>query len=99
MDRQATGAFSVDMKENAEGTPCVTEINAGRLLSGTTIFDEAGRYNMTSVYVRLGIGDPVRISAVYDSPEGFYVSRALDTLPHVFDSVRFWSGWHDARHF
>ena len=97
VDRRATGAFSVDMKENSAGVPCVTEINAGRMLSGTTIFDETGRHNMTAVYVLLGIGALARIAETYDSLDGSYVSRGLDTSPHIFDSVTFWDGWHDAR--
>lgn len=97
VDPRATGAFSVDLKENDDGLPCVTEINAGRLLSGATIFDEVGRHNMSVAYVRVGTGGRIRRGAVYDSPEGFYVSRELDTVPHVFDSTGFWSGWRDAR--
>ena len=30
VDHRASGAFSVDLKEDARGTPCITEINAGR---------------------------------------------------------------------
>lgn len=97
VDRQATGAFSVDLKEDAEGQPCVTEINAGRLLSGTTIFDEVGRHNMSATYLRLGTGKAVTPRDVYDSPEGHYVTRDLDTPPHLFDTKGFWSGWIDAR--
>lgn len=97
VDRQATGAFSVDLKENAIGQPCVTEINAGRLLSGTTIFDTIGAHNMAATYLRLGIGRTPIIRRVYDSPEGYYMARDLDTPPHLFDEKEFWRGWVDAR--
>src|SRR5262249_25574434 len=53
VDKRATGAFSVDLREDTEGHPRVTEINAGRFLSGTTIFDEAGVCNMSFAYVQL----------------------------------------------
>jgi hypothetical protein len=96
IDGHATGAFSVDLKENADGQPCVTEINAGRLLSGTTIFD-VGSHNMAATYVRLGLGLPPRIRRVYDSPDDHYMARDLDTPPHLFDERDFWSGWIDAR--
>jgi biotin carboxylase len=94
---RATGAFSVDMKEDVHARPCVTEINAGRLLSGTTIFDQVGSHNMSATYVRLALDQPAFIRRVYDSPEGHYVARELDTPPHVFDQSGFWTGWVDAR--
>ena len=97
VDKRASGAFSIDLKENADGQPAVTEINAGRLLSGTTIFDVVGQYNMSATYVRLGVGQDPEIRDVYDSIEGHYVCRDLDTQPHVFDRIGFWDGWVDAR--
>lgn len=97
VDTQATGAFCVDLKEDAQGQPCVTEINAGRLLSGTTIFDTAGRHSMSATYLKLATGGIVEVSETYDCPEGYYVSRDLDTVPHVFNAADFWSGWLDAR--
>jgi hypothetical protein len=97
VDRKATGAFSIDLKEDIDGHPAVTEINAGRLLSGTTIFDVVGEHSMSAAYVQLGTGQPVKIRDVYDSIEGHYVCRDLDTNPHVFDGKAFWQGWTDAR--
>jgi carbamoyl-phosphate synthase large subunit len=97
VDKRASGAFSIDLKENAEGQPAVTEINAGRLLSGTTIFDVVGQYNMSATYIRLGVGQDPAIRDIYDSAEGHYVCRDLDTPPHVFDRIGFWEGWVDAR--
>jgi carbamoyl-phosphate synthase large subunit len=97
VDRTATGAFSVDLKEDAEGRPRVTEINAGRFLSGTTIFDEVGRYNMSATYVRLGTGRYTGGGDIYDAVSGHYVVRDLDTPPRVFGTDEFWTGWMDAR--
>ena len=97
VDRKATGAFSIDLKENANGQPVVTEINAGRLLSGTTVFDAVGAHSMSATYVRLGTGRRQKIRDIYDSIEGHYVCRDLDTNPHVFDGKEFWRGWTDAR--
>jgi hypothetical protein len=39
VDAAATGAFSVDLKEDRRGVPHVTEINAGRLLMAMTAFE------------------------------------------------------------
>ena len=97
VDRRATGAFSIDFKENAHGHPCVTEINAGRLLSGTTIFDAVGAHNMAATYVRLGLGLTPRIRQAYDAFDGYYMVRDLDTPPHLFDEKEFWRGWIDVR--
>jgi carbamoyl-phosphate synthase large subunit len=97
VDSHATGAFSIDLKENADGVPCVTEINGGRLLSGTTIFDLVGHHNMSSCYVDLGTRGRTNVTSVYDCVEGLYGSRDLDTLPHVFDAQSFWTGWRDER--
>lgn len=97
VDKRASGAFSIDLKEDADGQPSVTEINAGRLLSGTTIFDLVGQYNMSATYIQLGVGGVPETRDVYDSIEGYYVCRDLDTQPHVFDVIEFWKGWTDAR--
>ena len=36
------GVFCVDMKENTQGTPCITEINAGRFFTTSNFFAHAG---------------------------------------------------------
>lgn len=97
VDVRADGAFSIDLRENQSGEPCVTEINCGRLLSGTTIFDVTGRHNMAVTYVNLGLGRKVRIADTYDVEEGCYMSRDLDTSPHVFKGQDLWRGLFDAR--
>ncbi len=94
LDRQASGAFTVDLKEDRAGTPCVTEINAGRLSSGTTLLDLAGKHNMALTYVRLGLGEPVEVREEYDAAEGHYLLRDLDVEPvllhadDLFENVR-----------
>src|SRR5262249_45089280 len=84
IDSRASGAFSVDLKETVEGQPCITEINVGRMLSGTPIFDLVGKHNMTLTYARLALGDPLAIVDPYDAAEGHYMVRDLDTLPDIF---------------
>jgi carbamoyl-phosphate synthase large subunit len=95
VDLGATGAFSVDIKENAAGVPHVTEINAGRFLTGTTIFDSVGRHNMTATYVKLGLREPVHVDAVYDRVDETYMVRDLDALPDVFSREELLTGFID----
>jgi carbamoyl-phosphate synthase large subunit len=97
LEPRSTGAFSVDLKEDDDGVPCVTEINVGRLLSGTTIFDLTGRHNMAATYVRLALDQPVAIDDPYDAVSDFYMVRDLDTLPDVFHGDALLDGVEDAR--
>jgi carbamoyl-phosphate synthase large subunit len=93
LDPRATGLFSVDLKENAAGHPCVTEINAGRFLAGTNLLDLTGKHNMASTYVRLALDEPAGVGAVHDATDDHYIVRDLDTLPgilhvdQVFDGI------------
>lgn len=43
IDSSFTGIASVDLKENAEGTPCVTEINPGRMFTTSFFFSYASK--------------------------------------------------------
>src|SRR5207245_2208796 len=36
------GVYCVDLKQNAAGTPCVTEVNAGRFFTTSNFFAHAG---------------------------------------------------------
>jgi hypothetical protein len=84
LDPQASGAFSIDLKENGEGVPCITEINAGRFFIGMTAFDHIGRHNMSACFIRLALGEALAIDAPYDCPPDYYLVRDLDTTPGVY---------------
>ena len=86
LDPRVSGAFSIDLKEDARGEPCITEINAGRFITMLNLFDLAGRHNMTSVYVGVALGEPVGFPAPYDAVEDFYFVRDVDT--HARDRPR-----------
>ncbi len=92
LDGKASGAFSVDLKENSAGIPCITEINVGRLSSGMSIFDPAGKHNMAITYVRVALGERVEISEAYDVAEDYYMLRDLDALPGVFHAEELFEG-------
>ena len=92
VDPTATGAFSVDLKEDRHGVPYVTEINAGRLLMAMTAFDRVGKHNMSLTYVRLGLGESVELREEYDAVEGYYMVRDLDTPPDIFHADDLFDG-------
>ena len=83
VDRRASGLYSVDMKENAAGVPCVTEINAGRFLAGTNILDLAGKHNMAAKYVRLALDEPAGVGEFRDPVDDHFMVRDLDVLPGI----------------
>jgi carbamoyl-phosphate synthase large subunit len=84
LDPNATGAFSVDLKEGRVGVPCVTRVHAGRFTTMLNFFDLTGRHNMSSTYVRLALDEPVLIGDLYDVAEDRYFVRGIDTLPAIF---------------
>ena len=55
VDTQAQGFYSVDLKEDENGTPRPTEINAGRCFT-TSYFSTAAGLNMMDLWVRAGLG-------------------------------------------
>jgi hypothetical protein len=95
LGRRASGVFSIDLKENASGVPCVTEINAGRFCMITNIFDLTGTHNMAATYVRLGLDEPVEIRDEYDVTDEYYLVRDLDTLPGIVDADALFEDIHE----
>lgn len=97
LDRKASGIFSIDLREDARGVPCITEINAGRFSSATNIFDLAGKYNMAVAYVYLALGELVSIRSAYDAVEDYYMLRDVDSPPRIFRAEEFFEGIKDVR--
>jgi carbamoyl-phosphate synthase large subunit len=87
-----SGVFSVDLKENRRGVPCVTEINAGRFFIGMTAFDHVGKHNLPLTFARLALGEPVTLRDEYDATDDYYLVRDLDTLPGVFHADELFEG-------
>lgn len=78
VDTQATGVFCLDTKENVDGVPCVTEINAGRFFTTSNFFAEAGS-NMPYYYVKMAYGELMPELPQYNPiPEDWYWIRNLD---------------------
>ncbi|HYB43032.1 MAG TPA: hypothetical protein VEL75_14740 [Candidatus Methylomirabilis sp.] len=93
----ATGAFSVDVKEDAGGRPHITEINAGRFFMAMTAFDRVLKHNMALTYVRLALGERVDLSDEYDAVEDYFMVRDLDMAPGIFHGDEVFEGIADAR--
>lgn len=96
IDERASGVFSFDLKENADGLPCLTEINAGRFAMITPIYDLTGKHNMAVTYVRLAFDEPVEIPDACDVAEDHYLVRDLDTTPGVFHAEELFDGIDEA---
>jgi carbamoyl-phosphate synthase large subunit len=78
VDKEASGVFCIDLKENSKGLPCVTEINAGRFFTTSNFFSEAGA-NMPYIYLKLAFGEPFKKIPRYNPlPEGWYWVRRMD---------------------
>lgn len=86
IDRRPTGTFLVELREAADGEPCVTEINAGRFPSGSTALFATGKDNMVEVFVRSAIGEPVTIQEPHGSTTERYLVRDIDTIPGVIST-------------
>lgn len=92
LDPRGSGAFSVDLKENRAGIPCVTEINAGRFITMMNFFDFTGAHNMSATYVRLALDEPVDIADPYDVVEDRYLVRGVDVVPAIFSADDLFEG-------
>ena len=95
LDAQVSGVFSVDLKEDVRGIPCITEINAGRFSSATNIFDLVGKHNMAATFIRLARDEPVELRDEYDAVEDWYMLRDIDNLPHLFHASEFFDNVED----
>jgi carbamoyl-phosphate synthase large subunit len=86
IDKNFTGIACVDLKENKDGIPCVTEINAGRMFTTSFFFSYAsqvlrGDYygNIPYLYVKLAFGEQIPHIPKYNVlPENIYWIRHID---------------------
>jgi len=78
IDSKATGVFCVDLKENKNGIPCITEINAGRFFTTSNFFSEAG-LNMPYFYIKLAFEEKLPKLKKYNPlPKDLYWIRQVD---------------------
>jgi len=78
IDKNATGIFCVDMKENKQGIPCITEINCGRFFTTSNFFATAGS-NMPYYYIKMAYGEKLPDLPKYNAvPKDWYWIRTID---------------------
>lgn len=88
IDDTPHGCYSVDLKEDANGKPMITEIDSGKFhttigLWGYIAMNNLGmewHYNMPQLYVQLGIGNkvPSDIKKFDIYPDQLYLIRQID---------------------
>ncbi|MEM2105336.1 MAG: ATP-grasp domain-containing protein [Candidatus Bathyarchaeia archaeon] len=86
IDPNFSGIACVDLKENSEGVPCVTEINAGRMFTTSFFFSYASKVlrndycaNIPYLYVKLAYGEKIPEIPKYNVlPENVYWIRHID---------------------
>ena len=86
IDQHFNGIACVDLKENRENIPCVTEINAGRMFTTSFFLSYASKVlredyyaNIPYLYVRLAFKEPIPKLPKYDVlPEHVYWIRHID---------------------
>jgi glutathione synthase/RimK-type ligase-like ATP-grasp enzyme len=94
IDPKPNGAYSVDVKESAIGTPCITEVDSGKFHSTMPLWGYiAVRHlglpeyaNLADLYVRLGLGEEVRdLPPETDLlPQGYYLLRDMDVGAYLW---------------
>jgi carbamoyl-phosphate synthase large subunit len=78
IDPKASGIFCVDLKENKEGIPCITEINTGRFFTTSYFFTQAG-LNMPYFYIKLAFNEKLPKLKKYNPlPKDVYWVRHVD---------------------
>lgn len=79
LDRRPHGIYGVDMKEDAGGTPRVTEVNIGRFFTTIEFFTRAG-LNMPDLYLRAAFGKRTFSPSCEDD---LYWIRSMDAEPKL----------------
>ena len=78
IDKNATGIFCVDLKDNKDGVPLPTEINAGRFFTTSLFFTSAGM-NMPYYYIKLAFDEEIPKLPKYNSvKKGMIWCRHID---------------------
>jgi carbamoyl-phosphate synthase large subunit len=92
LEPDASGVFCFDAREDAAGTPRLTELNAGRFGLSAILLDLAGKVSLAAAYVRLAMGE--RLEPILEPEPGdeWYIVRDYDGAPAVLRADDFFSG-------
>ena len=96
IDSKFTGIACVDLKENIEGEPCPTEINAGRMFTTSFFFSLASkvfygdyRANFPYLYLKLAYKEKIpRLSKYNVLPLNIYWIRHMDAPGRIVKDGR-----------
>ncbi len=96
IDRRFNGIACVDLKEDREGKPRVTEINAGRMFTTSFFFSYASKElrkdyyaNIPYLYLRLAFGEKIPTVPKYDIlPKDIYWIRHIDAPARLVKNGR-----------
>lgn len=95
IDPNFNGIACVDLKENREGGPCVTEINAGRMFTTSFFFSYASKLlrqdsfaNIPYLYVKLAYNEKSKIPKYNILPKDIYWIRHLDAPARLVKGQR-----------
>jgi carbamoyl-phosphate synthase large subunit len=81
IDNNPNGIFCIDLKENKQGIPCITEINSGRFFTTSNFFAKLG-VNMQYIYVKLAYKEKIpELPKCNPILEGYYWIRLPDKRP------------------
>jgi len=101
IDKRPSGAYSIDIKESADGRPCVTEVDSGKFHTTMPLWGYIAvkhlrlpqHANLADLYVRLGMGEDVRdLPPETDLlPDGYYLLRDMDVGAYLWRE----DGWKE----
>jgi hypothetical protein len=97
LDPNASCVFFADVKENAEGDACITEINAGRFSNLPTIQDLQARDSVCLTYLHAAFDEALPEKDLSSYAQECYIMRALDTPPVVLNVNELFAGFEDVR--
>lgn len=81
LDYEISGIMCIDLKENSNGVPCITEVNAGRFFTTSYFLTKAG-CNMPHYYVKMAMGEEIPNIDKYNCiDKDIYWIRGMDNRP------------------
>jgi carbamoylphosphate synthase large subunit len=97
LDPDASCVFFADVKENAKGEACITEINPGRFSNLPTIQDSEAQDSMCLTYLHAAFDEALPEKDLSTYVQQCYVMRRVDGLPVVLNVSELFEGFTDFR--
>lgn len=99
VDDQPHGLYAIDLRENADGVPCVTEINAGRFFRISPAMNFSGDFNIAELFLDCALGETPSVpehatSGDIGSEETLYLCH-IDELPELVTESQLRDSYED----